>query len=227
MKVTAIIPAAGLGKRLNQKKQFIDINGKPLLAITLSVFEECQSIDEIVIAALQEDMEIIKDICKDMKKVVNVVIGGEERQDSVYNCLKAISKESDEDLIVIHDAARPLITKEIISGAIAEAKVSKAAVVGVPSKDTIKSVSSDNIITDTLDRNSIWLVQTPQVFRYQLIKEAYERASKIGYRATDDSKLVERLGVSVKMVMGSYENIKITTKEDVVMADAILKGRGK
>ena len=158
-----------------------------------------------------------------MKKIV---VGGNERQDSVFNCIKEVDKESDDDLIVIHDAARPLITKEIISNAIAEAKVEKAVIVGVPSKDTVKTVSKDNKIIETLDRGSIWLIQTPQVFSLSIIKQAYERAQKVNYKATDDSKLVERLGISVKMVMGSYENIKITTKEDMFIADAILKERG-
>ena len=227
MKVTAVIPAAGSGKRMHTKKQFLEISGTPVLAITVSVFEECQSIDEIIVAATREDLERTREILKDFKKVKSVVEGGDERQDSVYNCISTISKESDDDLVVIHDAARPLVTKEMITSAVIEAKVSKAVVVGVPSKDTVKTVSEDNKIMETLDRKSIWLVQTPQVFSMQLIKQAYERAQKLNYRATDDSKLVERLGNAVKIIMGSYENIKITTIEDVTMAEAILKGRGK
>ena len=227
MKVTAVIPAAGSGKRMHTKKQFLEISGTPVLAITVSVFEECQSIDEIIVAATREDLERTREILKDFKKVKSVVEGGDERQDSVYNCISTISKESDDDLVVIHDAARPLVTKEMITSAVIEAKVSKAVVVGVPSKDTVKTVSEDNKIMETLDRKSIWLVQTPQVFSMQLIKQAYERAQKLNYRATDDSKLVERLGNTVKIIMGSYENIKITTNEDIVMAEAILGRRVK
>jgi 2-C-methyl-D-erythritol 4-phosphate cytidylyltransferase len=226
MKVTAVIPAAGSGKRMNSKKQFLELNGKSVIEITVSVFDECQSIDDIIVVVAKEDVESTKELLKDQKKVKSVVAGGAERQDSVYNGIEAITPESEEDIVVIHDAARPLITKEIISKAVTEAKVSKAVVVGIPSKDTVKTISPENMIMETLDRSSIWLVQTPQVFRYPIIKQAYDRAQKINYKATDDSKLVERMGISVKMIMGSYENLKITTKEDLAMAEAILKGRG-
>lgn len=226
MKVTAIIPAAGAGKRLNAKKQFLEINGRPVISVAVSVFNECQSIDDIIVVVAKEDIESTKDLLKDYKKVKNVVIGGPERQDSVYNGIMSIIPESEDDLVAIHDAARPLVTKELISSAVIEAKVSKAAVVGIPSKDTVKTVNADNFVMETLERGSIWLVQTPQVFSFSLVKQAHERAKKINYKATDDSKLVERMGISVKMVMGSAENIKITTKEDLDMAEAILKGRG-
>ncbi len=226
MKVTAVIPAAGSGKRMNAKKQFLEINGKPVLSVTVSVFDECQFIDDIIIVVGREDIELTKALLKDQKKVKNVIAGGPERQDSVYNAIEMITPESDDDIVVIHDGARPLVTKEIISAAVTEARASKAAVTGVPVKDTIKNVSDDGMILGTLDRGAIWLVQTPQVFQFSVIKEAYERAQKIKYRATDDSKLVERMRIPVKMVMGSYENIKITTKEDVAIAESILKGRG-
>lgn len=195
-----------------------------MLSITVSVFEECQSVDDVIVVINKEDLELTREILKDYRKVARIIPGGAERQDSVYNGLQAAAPDT--DIIVIHDGARPLVTKEIISNAITEAKVSKAVVTGVPAKDTIKTVSSDNHVLETLERKTIWLVQTPQVFRSDVIREAYERAKKIGYSATDDSKLVERLGISVKMVMGSYENIKITTREDLSVAEAILKGRG-
>jgi 2-C-methyl-D-erythritol 4-phosphate cytidylyltransferase len=225
MKVTAIIPAAGMGKRMNAKKQFLEIAGLPVLVHTVKVMNECQVIDEMIIAVPSDDLESTKELLKDFVKVKAVIVGGEERQDSVHNGIKAIVAESDEDLIVIHDAARPLITKELISAAVMEAKVSKAVIIGVPSKDTVKMISDKNEVVETLERNKIWLIQTPQVFRYSLIKEAYDRADRVGYRATDDSRLVERLGIKVKVVMGSYENIKITTKEDLHIAQVILNGR--
>jgi 2-C-methyl-D-erythritol 4-phosphate cytidylyltransferase len=227
MKVTAVIAAAGSGKRINTKKQFLEINGTPLLAITASVFDDCQSIDEIIVVVPKEDLTLASDILKNIKKLKMIVPGGESRQDSVFNGIRAVTAESEDDLIVVHDAARPMVTKEIISRAIMEAKVSGAAVVGVPSKDTLKTVSKENVIEETLDRNTIWMIQTPQAFKAKIIKEAYERAQKVNYKATDDSKLVERLSISVKMVMGSYDNIKITTKEDIAIAEAILSGRGK
>jgi len=231
LKVTAIIPAAGEGKRLNAglqsgaiKKQFLEISGKSILSMTVSAFEECQSVDDVIVVADKEDIELTKDLLKDYKKVKKVVAGGAKRQESVHNGLQSASQDT--DIVVIHDGARPLVTKELISNAITEAKTSKAVVTGVPAKDTIKTVTPDRTVLETLDRQMIWMVQTPQVFKFDLIKEAYERAKKIGYSATDDSKLVERLGISVKMIMGSYENIKITTKEDLVIAEAILAGRG-
>lgn len=224
MKVSAIIPAAGTGKRINAKKQFLEIAGRSMISITVGVFEDCQSIDDVIIVANKEDIELMRDILKGYKKVVKVVVGGAERQDSVYSGLQELSPDT--DIVVIHDGARPLVTKDIIANAVTEARVSQAAIVGIPAKDTIKTVSPENIVMETLERSSIWQAQTPQAFKYEVIKEAYERADKIGYKATDDSKLVERLGVSVKMVMGSYENIKITTKEDIAMAEAILKARG-
>lgn len=195
-----------------------------MISITVGVFEDCQSIDDVIIVANKEDVDLMRDILKDFKKVIKIIIGGAERQDSVYSGLQVVS--SDTDIVVIHDGARPLVTKDIIANAVTEARVSKAAIVGIPAKDTIKTVSPENVVMETLERSSIWQAQTPQAFKYEVIKEAYERANKIGYKATDDSKLVERLGVSVKMVMGSYENIKITTREDIAMAEAILKARG-
>jgi 2-C-methyl-D-erythritol 4-phosphate cytidylyltransferase len=234
MKVTAVIPAAGAGKRMiprpdigGVKKQFLEINGKPLLWTAVSVFEECQSIDDIIVVAARDDIETVKELLKGFRKVRDIVEGGPERQDSVYNGLKDIINESDDDLAVIHDGARPLVTKEILSKAVTEAKVSKAVVVGVPAKDTIKTVSPENFTLETLDRGSLWQVQTPQVFQLSIIKQAYERAQKINYRATDDSKLVERMGIPVKMIMGSYDNIKITTIEDVAIAESILNRRAK
>jgi 2-C-methyl-D-erythritol 4-phosphate cytidylyltransferase len=226
VKVTAIIPAAGSGKRINTKKQFLEINGRSVLSITVSVFDMCQSIDDVIVVVAKEDIEFTKNLLKGYKKVRSIVEGGPERQDSVYNGLREVIQDSDDDIVVVHDAARPLVTKEIIAKAVMEVKVSKAAIVGVPAKDTVKTVSSENVVLETLDRGSIWQVQTPQVFQASIIKEAYERAQRIKYRATDDSKLVERMGIPVKMVMGSYENIKITTAEDIAIAEAILKGRG-
>lgn len=227
MKVTAIIPAAGSGKRINAKKQFLEILGKPILLITAEVFESCQSIDEIIVVTAASDIQRTKEMLKGLKKLSRVVAGGEERQDSVLNGLKEVVTESKEDLVVIHDAARPLITREIISAAVTEARVSKACVAGVRVKDTLKNVSASGEILETVDRETLWLAQTPQVFRYDVIKEAYDRAERVGYKATDDSKLVERLKISVKMVNGSYENIKITTVEDLSVAEAILAQRNK
>jgi 2-C-methyl-D-erythritol 4-phosphate cytidylyltransferase len=151
---------------------------------------------------------------------VTVVEGGEERGDSVKHGLKAVSP--DMDLVIVHDGARPLITPDIIEKAIGEAQEYGAVVVGVPVKDTVKKVESRTLIVErSLDRDELWQAQTPQIFKYEIITRAY--AKKI--TATDDAKLVEDLGIKVKMVMGSYENIKITTPEDLIVAEAILRSR--
>ncbi len=221
MKTVAIIVAAGEGMRMGQSKQFIEILGKPILSWTISVFEESEFIDDIILVVNFSDIERAKSF--KFKKIINVVEGGREREDSVYNGLKVVG--GDVDVVLIHDGARPLLTKNIIASAISEVKVSPAVVVGVPIIDTVKKIGDENFIISTEDREALWLAQTPQVFKYKLIKEAYDRAYKVGYKATDDSTLVERLGYKAKIIMGSYENIKITFPEDLIIAEAILERR--
>lgn len=225
MSVSAIIPAAGTGERMGLKKQFIELLGRPLIYYTLLPFEESELIDDVILVVGIDDTDRIKKLIEQsgFKKVKKIIIGGKERQDSVYNGIKAISSSC--KYVLIHDGARPLVTREIISSVATEVNLHKAVVVGIPSKDTVKSVSDEGFIKETLDRGSVWLIQTPQIFSYDIIKKAYERAFKIGYIATDDSRLVERLGQKVKIVKGSYENIKVTTPEDIVFAEAILRKR--
>ena len=228
MKITAIIAAAGQGSRMGGKgKQFIELEGKPIIGWTISVFEESDPVGEIVLVLNKDDLEMGRELIKsqNFKKVTNVVPGGKERQDSVWNGLRTL--KSDTDMVVIHDGARPLVTKELISSSIAEAKVHGAAIVATPLADTVKSSKENGFVLDTLERSNLWSVQTPQTFKYKVIFEAYERAQKIGYHATDDAKLVERLGLPVKIVMGSCENIKITTPEDLDIAKCILKNRAQ
>jgi len=223
VKVTAIIPAAGSGKRINAKKQFMEINGQAVLSITVSVFDGCQSIDDVIVVVAKEDIELTKKLLKDFKKVKSVVAGGSERQDSVYNGLKDVVQDSDDDIVVVHDAARPLVTKEIIAKAVREAKVSKAAIIGVPSKDTIKTVSPENVVLGTLDRGSIWQIQTPQAFRADLIISAHDDAARHGIIALDDTALTERQRISTEIVPGSALAFKITTEDDWAMAEALVK----
>ena len=213
MKVAVIIAAGGSGKRMGRPKQFLPLAGKAVVEWTIEVFRKIKVVGQIVLAVPEDDLERAKNLG------VTVVAGGEERGDSVKNGLKAISPDC--DLVIIHDGARPLITPDIIEKAISEAKEYGAAIVGVPAKDTIKRVGDDLVIKDTVDRQALWQAQTPQIFKYEIITRAYAKKRS----ATDDAKLVEDLGIKVKMVMGSYENIKITTPEDLIVAEAILRSR--
>ncbi len=208
-------------------KQYMNLAGKPVLAHTLIAFDEVPIIDEIVVVASSRDFDYIENeivLKYSIKKPVHYIEGGKERQDSVYNALKALQNE-ETFITAIHDGARPLITREIIEKTIDDAMEFGSAVAGVPVKDTIKRVDKNGFSIDTPDRSELIIVQTPQTFKYDLILEAHERAASESYYATDDTKLVERLGHRVKMTEGSYENIKITTMEDIIFAEGILDKR--
>lgn len=217
MKTTAIITAGGTGKRMGRPKQFLELLGKPIIEWTISVFKACKLINDIILVVTEDDMK------QSEKYNLKLAIGGKERVDSVKNGLKLV--ESDTDLVLIHDGARPLITSDIIETSIRTAMNNDAVIVGVPVKDTIKEVDNDSLdVIRTLDRKLLWHIQTPQIFKYSLIKTAYENMK--GF-VTDDAKLVEDLGINVKVIMGSYENIKITTPEDLLVAETLLKNRIK
>jgi 2-C-methyl-D-erythritol 4-phosphate cytidylyltransferase len=219
MKNVVIISAGGQGKRMGRPKQFIEVAGKPILEWTISVFQKCDMIDEIILVVNEDRVDQAKKF--NYSKIVNIVVGGEARQDSVRNGLKVLS--ADTEIVAIHDGARPMITTDIIENAIVEAKESGAAVVGVPVCDTIKRVTSNELrVTGTVDRSALWRAQTPQVFRKDIITKAYQQAEKV----TDDSALVEKMGVPVKMVIGSYQNIKITTPFDLEIVERILDKGG-
>ncbi len=222
MKTVAIITAAGYGKRMGQPKQFIEIGGKPMLERVLSIFERTKIIDEMILVINQEDVERAKKF--KFAKLKQVVAGGEERQDSVYNGLQVLPEDT--EMVAIHDGARPFVTSDIIEKAVKEAEKEGAVVVGVPVKDTIKSVRSGELrVANTLNRKELWAAQTPQVFKKEIILRAYgEGVSK--HQVTDDAMLVEKLGIAPKMVMGSYQNIKITNSEDLKIAEGIL-GKGE
>lgn len=227
MKISVIIAAGGIGKRMNLKenKLLINLDGMPIIARTVSIFEKNPFIDEIVLVVPKKDFESIKKIVKDFnyKKVSKIVEGGETRQDSVFNGLTAVDTLS--DLVVIHDGARPFLTNEILEKVIERAKKTDAAIVAVKVKDTVKQVNSSLFIEKTLDRNLLWQAQTPQVFKTSLIKEIYKWAKDNNLIATDDASLAESYGVKVSVVEGSYENIKITTKEDLMIGEAILSSK--
>jgi 2-C-methyl-D-erythritol 4-phosphate cytidylyltransferase len=228
--VIAIVPAAGLGKRFGSgtNKAFRTLRGKPLVIWSLQTLEAVSDIVEIIPVLKVEEMEQGRMLFEEygLKKIKRIAAGGRERQDSVYNGLKLI--EDKNCLVLIHDGVRPLIEKKLIEDAINESSASSAedgidgVILGVPLKDTIKE-AVDGMITGTLKRASLWAVQTPQVFPYDKILAAYDRAMKEEFYSTDDSALVEHLGGKIKIVAGSYSNIKVTTPEDMDIAEALLK----
>lgn len=225
MKVAAIVPAAGKGTRLrsNIQKPYIKLTGKPILAHTLIILSQNKRIKEIIVAVARGKIGYVRKeiINKYGIKNVKLVVGGSRRRDSVYNALKAVS--SDIDYILIHDGIRPFITDKLLESLLKSASMFGASVAGVPVKPTLKIAGHGRFIEDTPLRERYWEAQTPQVFKRDLIEKAYALAIKNNIRATDDSMLVERLGIEPKIVMGSYSNIKITTKEDLELAKIIIK----
>lgn len=223
---SVIIVAAGSGKRMNTdiNKQFIKLNGKEMIARTIEVFINNKNIDEIVVCIREEEKDFFIKNIVDKYNFNNIKIahGGKERQDSIYNGLKEVSTSC--NIVLIHDGARPFVDSQTIDKSIQVAREKKAVVVGVPAKDTIKVVE-DGIIKETPKRSKLWLAQTPQVFDYNIIMRAYQEAYKNNYYGTDDSMLVEYIGQSVSMVIGSYENIKITCPEDLDFAKEIINKR--
>lgn len=230
MKADAVIVSAGKGIRFMEgmKKQFHLLAEKPILAHTLDKFETCPLIHSILLVVAQEDMNFcMKEIVEKYhyRKVSQIVPGGKRRQDSVRNGLDALPK--DVDIVVIHDGVRPFVTKEMIEESIHAAVRFGAVVMAMPVKDTIKMAKPDGTIQKTLERESLWQIQTPQAFQASVIKEAYYRAAEDGFTGTDDASLVERLGAKVHILPGSYTNIKITTKEDLILANLFLEMRSQ
>ena len=225
MKVAAIVPSAGRGARLKTRtgKPYIKLGAKPVLAHTLIALERNKKIREILVAVEKDKIgkayrEIIQ---KYNIKKARLLAGGRERIDSVYNALRAVS--DDIDYVLIHDGVRPFVTDELIEDLLKAAARFKASVAGVPVKPTLKFVSEGKFIKHTPPRQYFWEAQTPQVFKKDLIIKAYESARKKNISATDDAMLVEKIGVRPRIVMGSYSNIKITTREDLELARIILK----
>jgi 2-C-methyl-D-erythritol 4-phosphate cytidylyltransferase len=230
-KVIAVVPAAGLGKRFGQgrNKSFQVLDGRPLLIWSIKALEAVEGICEIIPVLKSEDMEIGQRLMEEegFPKIRRIAVGGKERQDSVYNGLKYI--EDKNAIVLIHDGVRPLISTSLVemlikqmSDAIRNKEECDGIIPGIPVKDTIKE-TEDGFVKKTLKRGSLWAVQTPQAFPYKKILRAYNEAAKEGYYATDDAALIERYGGKIKIVMGSYANIKITTPEDLVVAEALLK----
>ena len=220
-----VIVAAGTGSRMNMgiNKQFIKLEGKEIIAYTIEKFYNNSNIEDIVVVVKEDESEFFKKEILDKYNFKNVKIayGGKERQDSVYNGLKLLDEKC--DVVLIHDGARPFVSDKIIDKSIEEAKEHKAIVVGVPVKDTIKVIDNDKNIVDTPNRSALWAVQTPQTFDYNILIDAYKDAFKNKFYGTDDAMLVERIGYKVKMLEGSYNNIKITTQEDLNVGSQILR----
>ncbi|MDI6743703.1 MAG: 2-C-methyl-D-erythritol 4-phosphate cytidylyltransferase [Smithella sp.] len=230
MKTVAIIPAGGAGRRLKSHvaKQYLLLDSLPVLVHTLKAFQASELIDEIILALPTEDIiHVRQDLIEKygLTKVKNIVAGGNERQDSVNNCLLSIKEKC--DIVVVHDAVRPLVTAELIRKVIETSIIAGSAVAGVKVKDTIKEIQNENIIWSTLPRENIWLAQTPQAFQFNILKEAYRMAYEEKFYGTDDASLVERMGKEVIMVESSYDNIKITTHDDMLMAGALMKKSNK
>ena len=226
MSNTAVILAAGLGKRMQagHNKQFIEICGQSILTHTLTVFAQIPEIAKIVLVVRAGEEDTCQNMIPEIAENKTVLaIGGKERQDSVHNGIRAITWEC--EYILIHDGARPLVTEEVIRRTLLAAQNSGAAICAVPVKDTIKQADSDGNVLATIPRESLWAAQTPQVFQADLIRRAYENAYVHNHYGTDDASLVEYLGEKIKIVTGDYENIKITTPEDIPTAEQILQKR--
>lgn len=226
MKCTALVPAAGQGKRMGaaRSKPYLLLEGKPILFYALRELEECPLINDVVLIVERGEIEHARETVVDafrLTKVSAIRAGGQKRQDSVWEGLKTV--QDDCELVMVHDGVRPFISQEILARAIQEAVDCGASIVGVPAKDTVKLVSAQKHVLETPDRTGVFLVQTPQTFRHTILLKAYRQAMQDGLYATDEAALVERLGVPIKVVEGSYENIKITTPEDLAIAELILR----
>jgi len=228
MRAIALIPAAGMGKRMGAaiNKQYLLLNGMPIVAHTIALFEQAPFIDAIYLVIPEPEIPYCREQVVErygFAKVREIVPGGAERQNSVLNGLRAMTDARDDDVVLIHDGVRPLVPLQVLERAVAMAAEHDAALVAVPAKDTVKFVA-DGIVTETPPRENIWLAQTPQAFTYGVIRAAHEAADAERFLGTDDAMLVERLGRDVHIVPGDYRNIKITTPEDLILAEAFLKG---
>ena len=227
MRTVAVLAAGGAGNRVGADipKQYLSLGALPVVARTLDVFARVDAVNEIIVVVPESDLEFVREKIVEkysIPKVGAVVAGGAERQDSVGNALSALTGPC--DIVVVHDAVRPFVTAGMITDVIEEARKTGAASIGVTAKDTIKETDDERLVKATVPRRNLWLTQTPQAFRYDLLVRAHVLAKEEGFYGTDDASLVERLGVPVRMVDGSYENIKITTPEDLKIARALADG---
>jgi len=225
MHTHAIIVSAGKGVRMNRStpKQYLLLQGRPVLCHTIIAFDSCPEVDNIILVVPENDIQFCREQLLselNLKTPVNVLAGGKRRQDSVFNGILSIDDKS--GIVVIHDSVRPLVSSDMISRCIRKARTSGACILGVPLRDTLKAVDGNSVIKKTIPRESLWLAQTPQAFHYQLIRDAHEAAAKQGIEATDDAALLEWMGLPVSILGSTADNLKITTNEDLVLANIIL-----
>ncbi|ORT99480.1 2-C-methyl-D-erythritol 4-phosphate cytidylyltransferase [Anaerovibrio sp. JC8] len=227
--VTVIFPAAGKGSRMQagMNKVFMPLDGVPILIRTLLQYSGCGEIDQMVVVVASHEVDFVKSILGKIKglKPYKVVAGGSERQYSVLNGIKSIDG-NDEDIILVHDAARPFISLETIAATISKVRTSGGAIAAVPAKNTIKVCDSRGQVLETPDRSALWEIQTPQGFTRGLLLAANDKAQADGFLGTDDASLVERTGQPVHIVNSDYRNIKITTPEDILIGEAFIKAQG-
>jgi 2-C-methyl-D-erythritol 4-phosphate cytidylyltransferase len=223
MSISVIIPAAGFGERMGGpvSKQFLSLQGKPVIIHTLERFQSCNEIDDIVIAASGPAIPLLELLVKEfcLSKVHRIVEGGVLRQDSVWNAFLTLA--SSVEIVLVHDAVRPFIKRSIILESIRKAHTWSAAVAAVPVKDTVKISNRKDFITSTAPRASLWLAQTPQTFRAEVLRKGFLHSQQTGTKVTDDASLVEMIGIEPAIVIGSYDNIKITTPDDLENAEII------
>lgn len=225
-RVAAIIPAGGSGKRYGSEipKQYLELNGTPVIIHTMMNFQRCEDVSSIIVAVAKEQIALMKNLINEFRisKVINIVVGGAERLFSINNALKA--KAIDEcDIVLVHDAVRPFAGRKLITDIIKNAEEFGAAVPGLMPSETIKSTDDDDYVKKTIDRSELRAIQTPQGFKLSIIKEAYQNAIKNDIFGTDDASLVEHIGRKVKIIPGNQQNIKITTPFDMTIAKEILK----
>ncbi len=224
MRVTAIVPAAGLGSRLQRgiPKPFVSVGGVPILLRTLRALDATGAVESFIVVVPPGEERRTGDLLQAMSSSVHVIPGGRERQESVFLGIQRAAPGV--DLFLIHDGVRPFVSPDTVREAVTAAATWGAAVVAVPVVDTVKEVGEDGVVTRTLDRQTLWLAQTPQVFRAALIRRAHEDAHRAGIHGTDDAALVERLGEKVVVIPGSPRNLKITTEDDLSLAEALCRG---
>jgi 2-C-methyl-D-erythritol 4-phosphate cytidylyltransferase len=223
--VYALIVAGGKGTRFagHTLKQYLPLAGVPILTRTLRVFDDCEVIDRLVVAVPPPDIGFVHDAILSpaaLRKPIQIIAGGRRRQDSVFKGLAAI--DPDESLVVIHDAVRPLVSRETITACVNTAQQHGACIAALPVWDTLKRTTAAGVIEATLPRERVWQAQTPQAFRTRLIRQAHECARRDGFLGTDDAGLAERMGMTVHVCRGSRRNIKITTAEDLSLAEVLL-----